>query len=130
MCRFLIEEGADVDFAEAKLDWSRLEAEENTILKVDCDPDLDISRRVKFNPIFKASRESIAYSGPLDVRHGNLCEGDIVYQGASNRCHKYLLEANADPTMEVSSYWGYHIEYVLHSGTAVRSVRSTPRQYY
>ena len=60
MCRFLIEEGANVDFVEPALDFKY--REDGKLMKVEDDPDLSISRRVHFNPTAKASEQSTHYT--------------------------------------------------------------------
>lgn len=121
MCQFLVEKGADVDLAEPSLDFSRSETEDDTLMKVDYGPDLSISERVSFNPNAKASGGPIDYGGPFDLTYQNLSEADTEYQRACDLCHRYLLEANADPSIEISSIFGYHIMNTLSQGTIVRS---------
>lgn len=121
ICHFLLENGAERDFAEPAITWDGSDRDHTKLINEDYHSKGDISERYSFNVHFDRDNEEVNYVGSFSAVSSNIIETDIEHQPCLNYCHLLLLEANADPSITVSSYDASHIRGTLSVGTAVRS---------
>ena len=119
MCRFLIDNGADVDFVEPDFP-----GDGHSLLSCDYNPETSVANRVRFVQSLPVSIVTEYYVGAFISKYLNPVEADKEYQKADDLCCLHLLEANLDPFTKFAGGIG-GAEYFLSEGTAVRGHSDT-----